>query len=696
LIERMGFGTGQVEPGTFWVRLAEGESLTVGLGATATSPDELAGATAFVWTNYGSADPRTFSALAMTETVPTDSHQRAFQLTLGPAALGTFIVTAYLEVGNVRHWAPDHPDIGSFGAEFGLANRLVFRVTSADINGLYVREVPIDKANARSDSTDISMIEDLLEEESGWYSLKKLHDEGVNCVWFQVPYRIDPWDGLDPADDAGSDYASTDWFSIDPELSHDSRGVPPWDLDRQRQLTNAAMKRLVDKAHDFGMKVLFEIAPNHVGHNFIFRDAFEDAGAVDVRRRDYGQAAIDPAQLNQVDQRLASPDYDEPIKNYAEWMLPQMYAAYYPDGRYNPFGATTVYETYSPDWYGKWADVKHLNHGGHAGQHIWIPVTPQNFHVLAYIGRAMAWAVTELGADGFRIDHALGMPFHFFEQTLPWVEMKARERRGPGTSLIWVPEDHNRKDYTRCVADIVQSMGYMELLSAFAAQDVDRIWRAFGEVEREAEFLATGNHDERRGVQFFSGDVLAYGNAVITMQLFGGPMVMLAGDEYAEGQQLRFKTRGGVPTIWQLRQGLLPEANSNLAYWISRGAELKSTHPALRGATRERLTQSAGNGPHPIFAWSHPGDDATNPPLMMFSNLDRQSWATGTFDVGSYGRGWLTRGASSYYQIRDLVGFDPGRYLWSRPRLGQDLLDNGLGVGLQPKQIQALELVVVV
>jgi len=183
---------------------------------------------------------------------------------------------------------------------------------------------------------------------------------------------------------------------------------------------------------------------------------------------------------------------------------------------------------------------------------------------------------------------------------------------------------------------------------------------------------------------------------VITMQLLGGPMVMLAGDEYGEGQQLRFKTRGGVPTIWQLRQGLLPVANTNLAYWIGRGADLRATHQALREAGRERLTQLAGNGPHPIFAWSHPSSGPPNPPLMLFSNLDRQSWSTGTFDLGGNVRSWLAPQPSRFYQIRDLVGFDPGRYLWSRPLLGQDLLDNGLGIGLQPNQIQALELVQVV
>jgi glycosidase len=213
-------------------------------------------------------------------------------------------------------------------------------------------------------------------------------------------------------------------------------------------------------------------------------------------------------------------------------MLPQMYAAHYPDGHYNPDGANSVYDTYSPDWAGLWADVKHLNHGGHGGQGIWNVSTPQNYRVLAYIGRAMAWSGTEFGVDGFRIDHVFGMPFHFFEQTLPWVEMTVREKRGPGASMIWVPEDHNRKEYTTCVGDVIQATGYMGMLQAFADLDIDRVWGALAAVEFGREFLATGDHDERRGIEFFGGNLLAFGNAVMTMQLLGGPLLMLTGDEY--------------------------------------------------------------------------------------------------------------------------------------------------------------------
>jgi glycosidase len=686
----MGFGTAQVDPGTFRVRLEPGEHLTVGLGVSGTSAAHVAGAVASVWTNYGEEDPAHFHATPMDPVAPTDAHHIAFTATLDAARLGTFIATAFVVVGGVTYWAQDHVAATVNGGQYGLQNRLVFRVSAPFVRDLNVREVPIDKANARSDSTDISLIEDLLDLRPEWYTLTKMRDEGVNCVWFQVPYRLDPWDGRDAHDDAGSDYASNDWFSIDPDLAHDSRAVPPWDLDLQHRLANMAMKRLVYEAHELGMRVLMEIAPNHVGHNFIYRDVVADNGGLGVPRRDYRLSAVDAAQLAQIQDRLASSDYPENLKNFAEYMLPQMYAAHYPDGSYNPNGASSVYETYSPDWYGLWADVKHLNHGGHAGFHVWVPSTAQNYRVLEYIGRAMAWAATEIGVDGFRIDHALGMPFHFFEQTLPWVEMKVRAQRGPDAALIWAPEDHNRKDYTSCVADVIQSSGYIGVLRALAAQNVDDVWNGITELEHWHEFLATGNHDEARGIEFFGGDLLAFGNAIITLELLGGPLLTLAGDEYGERQQLRFKSRGGIPTVWQRRQGLLPVESATLAYWVGRGAQLRRDLPALHGSTRERLYPAAAETAPRIMGWSRPAPRPTDPPLLIFSNLERDPWTASVFDVGTAARAWLSAQAGAYFQVRDLMGFDPERYLWTRPIPGAELIANGLGVGLQPTQIQAL------
>jgi hypothetical protein len=692
VITRIGFGTAQVRPGTTRVDLRVGQSLTVGLGVSADSPDELADAQAFVWTNYGSDDPSAFVALPMHPVPPSDDHQRAFEDTLGPATVGTFIATAYVATQDGQHWAQDHARPDPARDQVNLNNRLVFRVSSPDVEGLLVRQIPLDKANARSNSTDISTIDDMLEEGSGWHNLTKLAAEGVNCLWVEVPYRIDLWDGLPAVDDAGSDFASTDWFSIDPELSREARIVPPWDRDKQRDLANGVMKRFVDRAHELGMRVIFGIAPNHVGHNFIFRDTFDEPGGTDVRRRDYRQTAVHDAQLAEVKGRLESPTVDETVKDYAERMLPQMYATRYPDGTYNPFGAARVYETYSPDWYGIWADTKHLNHGGHAGQRIWNPRTEQNYRVLAYIGRVMRFATTELGVDGFRIDHALGMPYHFFEQTLPWVEMKLREQRGDDAHLVLVHEDHDRKDYTARVGDIVQSKGYEGLLHFLTHQDVEGVWSLYDNPHFTIEFVGTGNHDEVRGSTFFPGDLLAYGNAVLTMQFMGGPMTMLAGDEYAEAEKLRFKAKGGIPTLWQLRLGQLPEANTTLAYWIARGGQLKNEHPALRGTRRERLRPIAGWAAPRVLACARSSGQPGEAPLMMFNNLDRQQWVSVPFDLGTGVRSWLAQGPGSFYQIRDLIGVDPERPLWRRPLLGQELVDEGMNIGLQPYQIQLLEL----
>ena len=693
MIQEMGFGTAQVRPGTDRVELRPGETLTVGLGVSAAHPDELARGMASVWTNYGQRDPREFRAVPMEPVAPGDHHHVAFRATLPPARRGTYVATAFFEAGGVRYWAQEHSSTPAGRDPYNLRNRLVFRVQDPAVETLVVRQVPIDKANARSDSTDISTIDDMLRDGTGWYGVEQLATDGVGCVWLQVPYRLDLWDKLDAVDDAGSDYASTDWFSIDPELAEQARGVPAWDLDRQRTLANDAMHRLVDRAHERGMKVLLEIAPNHVGHNFIFRDWFEGTGgAAEVRRRDYSQVAVDADQLKEVNNRLHDPGGDERLKDYLEYMLPQMYAGRYADGHYNPFGAASVHETYSPDWYGTWLDVKHLNHGGHPGEHVWYARTEQNQRVLAYIGRVMAWAAIDLNIDGFRIDHALGMPFSFFEQTLPWVEMKVRQQRGEDASLLLVPEDHDRKDYSARVGDVIQSKGYEQLLHALTHQDVEGVWAWYGNPYLTAEFAGTGNHDEVRGMEFFAGDLLAYGNAVITMQLMGGPMTMLAGDEFGEGQKLRFKARGGVPTLWQLRQNTLPDANRQLAYWIGRGGALRNAHPALRGTQRERLhwretsETRESSAPRRVLACVRGGS------LLCFTNLDRQNWVTGRVELTGAVREWLEREPDAHIQVRDLLGLDPGRLLWRQPEPARDLLRDGLSVGLQPYQIQALEL----
>lgn len=77
---------------------------------------------------------------------------------------------------------------------------------------------------------------------------------------------------------------------------------------------------------------------------------------------------------------------------------------------------------------------------------------------------------------------------------------------------------------------------------------------------------------------------------------------------------------------------------------------------------------------------------------MVFNNLERGAWVTARYDVGDCVRDWLIQAPGDFYQVRDLMGLDPQRSLWSRAIAGQTLIDQGLDVGLQPYQIQVLEL----
>lgn len=274
--------------------------------------------------------------------------------------------------------------------------------------------------------------------------------------------------------------------------------------------------------------------------------------------------------------------------------------------------------------------------------------------VLEYVERVLRWAVVDLGVDGFRIDHALGMPHAFFQQTLPAVEAAARA--AGKDSLVLVHEDHDRKDYTARVGDVVQSKGYERFMHALAHSDVEGMWRLYDDPHLAVEFVGTGNHDEVRGSLFFSGDLLAYGKAVMTMLLMGGPMTTLAGDENAEGERLRFKARGGVPTLWQLRQGTLPAANHDLASWIARAGVLRTTHPALVGRGRERLQPWEPGGGGAVLAAARFSADPAAGPLVLVNNLSRHGWVTARYDVGPRLPSWLDPAA--HYQARDLVGFD--------------------------------------
>lgn len=657
-----------------------GDKIKFGLGLDIDSFDknQKKNILAKLWTNIGNnLDPKTFYDIPMREIKPSDNHEMAFECEVPVDNLGTYKVTAMI--------SPDEGKTWQFINDYGIKD-LIFKPKIAEWDSLNIREVNIGKANAKEDSQNFSTIEDMLDSTYGKYNLESLKSQGVNAIWIQCPFRADVWDKRHPFDTAGSPYAVTDYFSIDPRLSSEAMKVDIKDIDRQRELANQAMEKLIEKAHKMNIKIFFCIAPNHVGHNYIFRDLIKDKeGNLKVVRNDYSNIASSKEELLLIENKINNKEENL----YAEYINPKMYATL-KNNHYDPHGALSVNETMHDTWYGDWSDTKKLNHGAFAAFNIHEASTIENQKVLDYLERIMFHAAKFFGVDGFRIDHTTGLPDQFFFETLPKLQAKMDR------PLFIMAEDHDRKTWTAQVSDLVQSKWYEQIIDHMNHENVD----GFFQVTKNPyfqELVQTGNHDEQRAINAFCQDIRAYGRYVCTMELFGKAFSMLMGDEYAESKKLNFLSYGGVPTLEQAFEHKLLDPNKELSYFISKAGNLKISHESLKSGITNRLYLKEDKK-LPILAFSRHPYEGNSSPVLVFSNLSNKYNNGGFYELDDKTRTFikeiLEKNPKALFQVRDMMGEDPNKLLWESPKNAQELLEKGLCALLRPYQVQALEFLV--
>ncbi len=635
-----------------------------------------------LWTNADSEDPTKFRGVPMKETRSNDHHPLAYKVDLPVERAGTYKATVRVSVDGGA-W--------KYGPEFKQAD-IIFRTRPIEFEKMNVRQVMIGFANNAPGDHTFSTIEDMLDGSWGKYNLESLAGQGVDTLYIESPFRADPWVGRWPGDHAGSPFAATDFFAIDPRVSREARQVPAWDRDKQMDLANAAMKRLTDKAHKLGMKVLFGIAPNHVGHNYTFRDMFEDPqGGLTVMRNNFSQIAVNQGQLDRVQHMLKDPKLKDHERQYAEYLFPEMYAR----RDAHPDGAHSVNETMSEWWYGEWNDIKKLNHGGFMAYGISQARGEQNQKVLDWLGRAMAHAVIKLGADGFRIDHGTGMPDQFFQETLTRAQRIVDKAKGEHSPIFLMAEDHDRKAWIGNHVDYIQSKWWETIIHATTTGNPNEFFSVFNN-PYFVEIMQSDNHDEIRGENHFKGDLNAMGRFAITTMFAGGPFSMFMGSEYGESKKIEFKVGGGVPTLWQARNNALADASINLHKWVSKAGHLKTKHPALQTKLIRRLEQTGGD--KHIVAFAKQPDEEKHNRVFVFSNLANQHWQTGTFKLNNGTRQWVhgrneKADWNAKFQVRNLLSDDPKKHLWDKPKTAAELIDQGVWTGLAPYQVQALELI---
>ncbi len=639
-----------------------GDAMTFRMGVDVTSGDPKA-VLAELWTNVDhNGDPEDYRPIALEKTMKDGKLELSAKVPIQNIGNYRAVGRISLDGGQTWKWA----------SEFGVPD-LRFRAKATEHEALNERIVHVGIANSLPEDWRFSTFSDLTDGEFGKYTLEGLASEGVNAIRLQPPFRADPWNYRHPYDTAGSPYAATDFFSIDPRASRDATGIEGWDRDKQMKVANEEFKRFVDKAHKLGIKVILDIALNHAGHNFTFRDYFEDRPTGErVLRDNFSQIALNKEQLSVIEDRLKSPG----MLKYAEYLYPQMYASKFNDR----WGAQNVTDT-KGGGNGEWADTKQFNHGVF-NYGVDEGRTAMNDKVVDWYGRILKFWVNEMGVDGFRLDHATNLPMTFYEKAMNEVQASANK------PVAFIGEDFNQHDKIGPFVDVLESGWYRVLVDAAKGLRASEIRDVLSSGYFN-ESLRSGNHDEHRIVDDFGGDLMAVTRFQAMMMLSGGWFTSLMGDELGEGKQFAFKHTGAVPPVlWQARLQTLSADNLKMKRWMGQAGHMKTHVDALKTNRREFLDRVDGSRSDDVVAMARHAD-GSDQTVLVFTNLSNNGERTNQFRLDDVTKGRIDPNAT--YQARDLMGNDWGKgNLWPAPIKGSDLINNGVFVKLNPYQIQAL------
>lgn len=307
---------------------------------------------------------------------------------------------------------------------------------------------------------------------------------------------------------AGSPYAITDYYDIDPDIAVN---VPNRMVE---------FEELVARTHDAGMKVIIDFVPNHVGREY-HSDAkpagIKDLGADDDNTLYFGHNN----NFYYIPRQLFAPNIDLGSGKEA----------------YHEFPAKATGNdcfTAFPGPY-DWYETVKLNYGidyGDGSRHFFpIPDTWfKMLHILRY------WAGK--GIDGFRCDMAHMVPLEFWKWAIPNVK-----ERFP--HIIFIAEIYDVGLYRSFIHEggfdyLYDKVNLYDTLRAVqchnhSAATITNCWQTVeGIGDHMLNFLE--NHDEQRfGSRQYAGDpAKVMPSLIVSSMMSTGPMMIYAGQELGE------------------------------------------------------------------------------------------------------------------------------------------------------------------
>ncbi|MDE6196666.1 MAG: alpha-amylase family protein, partial [Muribaculaceae bacterium] len=307
---------------------------------------------------------------------------------------------------------------------------------------------------------------------------------------------------------AGSPYAISDYYDIDPDIAVD---VP-----RRMQEFEA----LVARTHEAGLKVIIDFVPNHVARQY--RSDAKPAGIEDFGAHDNHDMFFAPNNnFYYITRQQFSPGVDlgHGADAYVEF-----------PSKASGNDCFTAFPGIN-DWY----ETVKLNYGidyGDGSRHF-DPVPDTWFkmlHILRY------WAAK--GIDGFRCDMAHMVPIEFWHWAIPQVKQHYPE-------IVFIAEiydvqlyrqfiEYGGFDYLYDKVNLYDSLRAVETRNHSAAV-LTSCWQTVdGIVPNMLNFLE--NHDEQRFASpFYAGDAArVVPSLVVSTMISTGPMMIYFGQELGE------------------------------------------------------------------------------------------------------------------------------------------------------------------
>ena len=308
---------------------------------------------------------------------------------------------------------------------------------------------------------------------------------------------------------AGSPYAITDYYDVDPDLA----------VDVPRRM--AEFEELVTRTHAAGLKVIIDFVPNHVARQY--HSICKPKGVKDLGETD----------------------------NQEHGFNPQNNFYYCPGQRFTPY--FDLYHGEAEPYIEEPAKATGNDHFDNApGQNDWYETVKLNYGVDYYAGRVghfypmpdtwqkmtdilLFWAAK--GVDGFRCDMAEMVPAEFWAHATKTVKQQYPD-------IVFIGEVYNPSAYRLYLSAgfdwLYDKVGMYDTMRAIicgqqSTQAISWAWQQTDDI-RDHMLYFLENHDEQRiASDFFAADARKGIPALVSSLLMQqNPFMLYAGQEYGE------------------------------------------------------------------------------------------------------------------------------------------------------------------